>query len=93
MGKKVKIMKENISDRVRKHCNDTIIIPARKDGKSTVKIRAGDIQKEMNIINRMPIICGALQTIKFEKFANVKRISIEGPGAGMNCVMTFKILK
>lgn len=40
----------------------------------------------------MPAICGALQALKFETYANVKRTSIEGPGAGINCIMTFEIL-
>ena len=80
------------SDKVRMYCNDTIIIPARTKGEKRVRIRAGDIQDQMNIKNRTPIICSALQTLKFEKFANVKRISIEGPGAGTNCIMTFGIL-
>ena len=85
-------MKELLADKIRKYCNETRIIPARAKGEKTVKIRAGDIRNEMSLQNKMPAICGALQALKFETYANVKRISIEGSGAGMNCVMTFEIL-
>lgn len=85
-------MKELFADKIRKYCNETRIIPAREKGEKFIKIRAGDIRNEMSLKNKMPAICGALQTLKFENYAKVKRISIEGPGSGMNCVMTFEIL-
>ena len=85
-------MEKSQADKIREYCRDTKIIPAREKGKTIVKIRAGDIRNELNLYNRMPNICSALQSLKFENFANVKRLSIEGPGSGMNCVMTFEIL-
>lgn len=85
-------MEKSQADKIREYCKDTRVIPARAKGETIVKIRAGDIKNELNLHNRMPNICSALQSLKFEEFANVKRLSIEGPGAGMNCVMTFKIL-
>lgn len=85
-------MKETLANEIRKYCNETRIIPARTKGEKIVKIRAGDIRDEMNLKNKMPAICGALQALKFETYANVKRTSIEGPGSGVNCIMTFEIL-
>ena len=85
-------MKELLADKIRKYCNETRIIPARARGEKTVKIRAGDLRNEMSLQGKMPSICGALQTLKFENYANVKKIAIDGPGSGMNCVMTFEIL-
>lgn len=80
------------ADFIRKYCKESIIIPARKKNEYTVRIRAGDIAETLNLKNRIPNICSALQSLKFEKFANVKRTSIEGPGSGVNCIMTFQIL-
>lgn len=85
-------MEKSQADKIREYCRDTRIIPSRAKGEKIIRIRAGDIRNELGIRNRMPNICSALQSLKFEIFANVKRISIEGPGAGMNCVMTFEIL-
>lgn len=83
---------ETRADRIRAYCIDTRITPARARGEKTVTIRAGDIAREMGLQGRMPAVCGALQTLKFEQLAHVKRIAIEGPGNGMNCTITFKIL-
>lgn len=85
-------MEKSLADKIREYCRDTRIIPARAKGEKTVVIRAGDIRNELNLRNKMPSICGALQSLKFERFANVKRLSIEGPGSGMNCIMTFEVL-
>lgn len=79
------------ADKIRAYCRDTKIIPARARGEKTVAIRAGDIAAEMQLQARMPNICSALQSQKFEMLANVKRIAIDGPGNGSNCVMTFAL--
>lgn len=85
-------MEKSQADKIREYCRDTRIIPARTKGEKIVVIRAGDIRNELNLRNKMPSICSALQSLKFESFANVKRLSIEGPGSGMNCIMTFEVL-
>ena len=89
---KDKKMEKSQADKIREYCRDTRIIPARARGEKTVAIRAGDICNELHLQNRTPNVCSSLQSLKFEKFANVKRISIEGPGMGTNCIMTFKVL-
>lgn len=82
---------ETRADKIRAYCRDTRIIPVRARGEKIVKIRAGDIAEELGMQGRVPNVCGALQTLKFETLANVKRIAIDGPGNGMNCVMTFEL--
>lgn len=82
---------ETQADEIRAYCRDTRIIPARARGEKTVKIRAGDIAEELGLQGQVPSVCGALQALKFETLANVKRIAIDGPGSGMNCVMTFEL--
>ena len=82
---------ERQADKIRAYCRDTIIIPASARGEKSVAIRAGDIAAEMKLQTRVPNICSALQSQKFEMLADVKRIAIDGPGSGMNCVMTFEL--
>ena len=82
---------ERQADKIRAYCRDTIIIPARARGEKNVAIRAGDIAAEMKLQTRVPNICSALRSQKFEMLADVRRIAIDGPGSGMNCVMTFEL--
>jgi len=79
----------NHSDQVRDYCLNNYIMPARKRGDKTISIRAGDIHKEMNLKNRLPLVCSALGTQTFEEMANVERISITGPTNGANTIFTF----
>ena len=81
-----------ISENVRIYCRDTHVVPARKRGEKQITIRAGDIHKELGFKNRLPLICSALGTELYNKMANVKRISIEGPVIGANTRFTFQLL-
>ncbi|WP_296333247.1 hypothetical protein [uncultured Treponema sp.] len=88
---------KQIADEIRGFVKDTRIIPSRARGVKIIKIRAGEIRDEMKQKLqwkkvRSSNVCGALQALKFESFADVKRIAIEGPGVGTNCIMTFEIL-
>jgi len=82
----------SLSDDVRDYCIINIIYPARKNGYNQISIRAGDIHKAMNYKNRMPLVCGAIGTNKFEELANVKKLSEDGPTNGANKIFKFKIL-
>ena len=86
-------MAEKLADKIRNYVNETIIIPRRVMTIQKIEIRVGDIASDMNLNNRVPAICGALQTKKFEKLANVKKIGTKGPGNGMNCIISFEIIK
>jgi hypothetical protein len=67
------------------------IEPARKQSKKAAVIRAGDIHKKMGLSDRMPAVCAALGSEKFEKQYNIKRIKLEGPIHGANALFTFEI--
>jgi len=81
----------NHSDQVRKYCLESYITPARNLGNKTISIRAGDIHKEMNFKNRLPLVCSAIGTQTFEEMANVERISITGPTNGANTIFAFTL--
>jgi 5-methylcytosine-specific restriction enzyme B len=80
------------SDKTRVYCRDNYIIPARVRGQKEVTIRSGDIHRELNFVNRLPLVCSALGSKKFDDLAGVKRKSIEGPTNGANTEFTFQIL-
>ena len=82
----------SLSDDVRKYCLEKYILPARKDGNNTVIIRVGDIHKELNFKDKIPLVCSSIGTNKFKEMAKVERVSIEGPIGGAETFYTFKIL-
>lgn len=80
------------ADDVRTYCIEHYVNPARKSNIQSITIRAGDVHKEMNYKNRMPLVCSSLGSIKFETEANVKKINITGPSNGANALFHYKIL-
>lgn len=79
------------ADDIRDFAFKEIIEPARKQGKHTVTIRAGDVHRDMGLYDRMPAVCSALGSKKFEDRFNVKRLKMEGPLQGANALFTFEI--
>ena len=79
------------ADEVRQHCIENIVKPARRAGQKEIEIRAGDIHHAMGYQSRMPLVCSALGAKKFEKKAEVERVSITGPSNGANALFKFKI--
>jgi len=82
----------SLSDDVRKYCIDRYIIPAKKSGETSISIRAGDVHKEMNYKDRIPLVCSSLGTKKFEEIAKIERVSIVGPVNGANTIYSFKLI-
>jgi len=80
----------HLAEEIRQFAGDKYIKPLRKNG-GTVQIRAGDVHKAMNLNNRMPAVCGALDTKMFREFFNVDLISREGPHQGANALFKFKV--
>jgi len=79
----------NAADGVRDYCKATYVDPARATGQKIVKIRVGDVHSSMRFNNRLPLVCSALGSNKFEQLGRVKRISVDGPLNGANTVFTF----
>lgn len=81
----------SLADSIRDFAFKRYIEPARKQGKRSVTIRAGDIHKDMGLHDRMPDVSSALGSKKFEKQFNIKRLKVEGPLHGANTLFTFEI--
>ncbi len=80
-----------LSDGIRQFVYEHYILLARQRGERTIKVRAGDIHQQMQLVNQMPAVCGAIGTQKFEQKYNVRLISREGPSNGANVYFTFQI--
>lgn len=82
-----------LADRIRKYVLDTVITPARQQGRAYVVVRSGDIHKQMGLKDRMPAVCGALDAEKFLDYANVRLVERSGPYQGATVEWVFEILE
>lgn len=80
------------ADDVTNYCVTHYLLPARERGDYSFTLRAGDIHKEMEYSNRLPLVCSAIGSQEFENRNRLKRISIDGPLNGSNTLFTFLIL-
>ncbi len=48
------------ADKIRQFALDHYVVPARAGGLDVITIRAGDIHREMNLVNAMPAVCSAV---------------------------------
>jgi len=69
----------NLADRIRAYVIDNLIAPARAKGQPTLTVRAGTVHKALDLKNRMPAVCGALDAAKFYEAVGVTLIKRAGP--------------
>ncbi len=81
------------SDRVRQYVKRKYIIPAKKDGRETLSIRAGDIHKELGFSRRIPVVCSALRSRKFLKNCDIELTYIGGPNNSTTTTFTYQLKK
>ena len=79
------------SDRVRDHVKRKYIEPAKKEGKESLSIRAGDIHKELGLVRRIPVVCSALRSRKFQKNCDIKLNYIDGPNNSTTTTFTYRL--
>jgi hypothetical protein len=79
------------ADRIRQFVLDRYVNPARAKGQSTITVRAGDVHDAMRLSNRMPAVCSALDSKKFEELAGVQTVRRTGPPQGANVYFQFSL--
>ena len=79
------------SDRVRNHVKRNYIEPAKNAGKKSLSIRAGVIHKELGFMRRIPVVCSALRSRKFQKNCDIKLSYIDGPNNSTTTTFTYKL--
>ncbi|MGD2186740.1 MAG: hypothetical protein PVI71_11465 [Desulfobacterales bacterium] len=81
------------SDRVREHVKRKYVDPAKKAGKKSLSIRAGDIHRELGFLRRIPVVCSALRSQKFQKKCNIKLAYIDGHNNTTTAKFTYRLKK
>ena len=85
----------NASDQVRSFVQERYIAPARKVGASAVTVRVRDVHKALKWeLRRIPQVCAALSTLKFQRSAHVALLKKTGPPSGQSTTVefTYKLL-
>ena len=70
---------ESGADRIRRHVRARYIDPARRDGGNTVTIRAGDVARDLQLVNRVPAVCSALGSKLLLEQAGLRLVERRGP--------------
>ena len=81
---------ESSADKIRAVAG-SYIDQARRLGESRVKIRAGDIVRELRLENRTPSVCQALSSVKFQKQYSVHLEEREGPPKSTSTQFTYRL--
>ena len=81
------------SERVRDHIKRKYIDPAKKAGKKTLSILAGDIHKELGFSRRIPVVCSALRSRKLSKSCDIELTYIGGPNNSTTTTFTYSLNK
>lgn len=83
------------AERIRQYLCQQVEV-ARKDGKTTIRFRAGDIHDTLGLVSSHPNVCQVLEGEKFREQAGVEfeRYVYRPPsGQGANLEVEFRILR
>ena len=81
---------KSLADRIRDFTLRTFIQPELKANKSEITIRAGDVHSAMRLRDRMPAVCSALESKKFQDMCGLgSGKQRRGPHRGANVFLTF----
>jgi hypothetical protein len=77
------------SEQVREYAVETYISPARRRRERAVSVNVGTVHKALQLGNRVPLVCSALESQKFLKENGLRLISKVGPPSGQSTTVTY----
>jgi hypothetical protein len=77
------------SEIVRDHAVKAYVAPARQRGEKTFSVNVGTVHKALRLANRVPLVCTALESQKFQKRNGLRLISKSGPPSGQSTTVTY----
>lgn len=78
-----------LNDEIQRHVKAIYLEPARLRGDDTIRIKAGDIHRELHWVNRVPSVCTTLASQKFQRETGLELISKNGPPSGNSTTVVF----
>jgi len=75
----------NLSETVLQFVRANYVHPAREQGKTTVDVKVGDIHSGLRWSRRVPLVCSALSSRKFQNAVGVRLIETrDAPPSGLS---------
>lgn len=72
----------NLAEQIRSYANKAFVEPARRSGRTETVIVAGEVHKDLKLVNPMPVVCGALDAQKFQQDYGIVLSNRGGPQQG-----------
>src|SRR5438094_918977 len=79
-----------LADEIRHHVQLRYVEEARRGGRESFSVVAGDVHRDMKLANRMPAVCGALRSKALQSECGITPIGWSGPNQSSTSVATFK---
>ena len=82
-----------LSEQIRNHVTTAYLEPAKKRGEGLIRIKAGDIHRDLKWVNRVPSVCTTLASQKFQRETGLQLVAKEGPpsGFGTRVIFTYQL--
>lgn len=80
-----------LADSIRQYARDRMVTPCRDAGVHGFSIRAGDLHSAMGLKARVPAVCAALGSRKFQEQNGLELERVEGPYNGANTTFYFRL--
>ncbi len=78
-----------LSEQVLRHIERAYVVPARQRGESTIRVKAGDVHRDLRWANRVPSVCTTLSSQKLQKAMGIELIAKDGPPSGQSTTVVF----
>jgi type I restriction enzyme, R subunit len=79
-----------LAERIRRFAFDNYVEPVRGAPDAEIRIRAGDVHRDMKLSGRMPAVCGALDANIFRSDFGLELQRRTGPRLGANVEWVFR---
>lgn len=82
-------LKQSVSELIREHVCEVYLKTAIRRGESTFTVNVGAVHKALNLANRVPQVCSALESKKLLAENQLRIVSKTGPPSGQSTTVTF----
>jgi hypothetical protein len=79
-----------LAELIRRFAFDNYVVPVRGTPNAEIRIRAGDVHRDMKLSGRMPAVCGALDARVFGSDFGLELVRRTGPRPGANAEWVFR---
>jgi hypothetical protein len=77
------------ADNIRAYGREKYVVPARKRQLEKFSIRAGDVVRDLKLLERVPAVCSALKSRAFLEQNRLRIVERTGPSSGQSTTVTY----